>query len=76
MRRLFLGGDDADFNFLETGLFQPAVQIALGETRPAVAVKFMCLLEMVLKQIENQNLSARLQDFMRAAAIAAAGFSA
>ena len=53
MRRLFLGGDDADFDFLESGGFEPAVQIALGETEPAVAVKFARLVEIVLEQIEN-----------------------
>src|ERR1039457_779264 len=67
MRRLFLGGDDADFNFFETRFFQPAVQITLGKTRPAVAVKFVRLLEIVLEQIENQDLSTRLQNFVRAA---------
>jgi hypothetical protein len=35
MRRLFLGGDDADFDFLEPGGFEPAVQIAFGKTEPA-----------------------------------------
>ena len=75
MRRLFLGGDDADFDLLETGGFEPAVQIALGKTQPAVAVKFARLVEVVLEQIENQNLPARLQNFVRGGN-GAAGFSA
>jgi hypothetical protein len=66
MRRLFLGGDDADFDFLETGGFEPAVQIAFGKAEPAVAVKFVGFLEMVLEQIEQQNLAVRLQQFRRA----------
>ena len=75
MRRLFLGGDDADFDFLETGGFEPAVQIAFGKTQPAVAVKFARLVEVVLEQIENQNLAIGLENFA-ALASAAAGSSA
>ncbi len=74
MRRLFLGGDDADFDFLEAGFFEPAMQIALGKSRPAVAVKLMRLLEVVLEQIEQQNLPARLQNLVRAANAPPAGF--
>ena len=65
MRWLFLGGDDADFNFLETSSFQPAMQIAFGKSQPAVAVKFARLVEVVLEQIENQNLPAGLQNLVR-----------
>ena len=65
MRRLFFARNDADFDFLEPGLFQPVMQIALGKTEPAVAVKFAGFVEVVLEQIENQNLSARLQNFVR-----------
>ena len=39
MRRLFFGGDDADFYLLETRLFQPVVQVAFGKTQPAIAVR-------------------------------------
>src|ERR1017187_10883265 len=66
MWRLLLGGDDADFDFLETGGFEPAVQIAFGKTQPAVAVKFARLVEVVLEQIEQQNLAVRFQQFRRA----------
>ena len=47
MRRLFLGGDDADFDFFETGGFEPAVQIAFRKTEPAVAVKLTRFVEIV-----------------------------
>ena len=43
MRRLFLAGDNADFDFLEARFVQPAMQIAFGETQPAVAVKLRAL---------------------------------
>ncbi len=61
MRRLFLGGDDADLNFFQACRFEPAVQIAFRKTQPAVAVEFARLVEVVLKQIKQQNLSVRLQ---------------
>src|ERR1035438_895270 len=64
MRRLFLARHDADFDFLEPGFVQPAVQITFRETGPAVAVKLARLPEIVLEQIENQNLSARPEDFV------------
>src|SRR5271170_7844482 len=41
------------------------MQIAFGKTKPAIAVKFTRLVEIVLEQIENQNLSVRLQNFVR-----------
>ena len=66
MRRLFFGGDDADFDFFQACRFKPAVQIAFGKTKPAVAVKFARLLKLVREQIKNQNLSARLEQFCRA----------
>ena len=53
MRRLFLGGDDADFDFLETDGFEPAVQIAFGKTKPAVAVKLARFFKIVLEQIQK-----------------------
>src|ERR1035437_9112564 len=66
MRRLFFCGNDADFNLFETGGFEPAVQIAYDEAEQAVAVKFAGLVEVVLEQIEQQNLSVRLQQLRRA----------
>ena len=66
MRRLFLGGDDADFNLLETGAFEPAVQIAFGEPQPAVAGKLACLVEIMLELIKNHDLPAALENFVRA----------
>src|SRR4051812_40531908 len=64
MRGLFLSRDDADFDFPETGGFHPALQIALGESEPAVAIKLVRLLELVLRQIQDQQLAARRQDAM------------
>src|SRR5690242_8066315 len=67
MRWLFLGGDDADVYFLESGFLQPAMQVAFGKAQPPVAVKFVRLLEIVLEQVENHDLSAGLQNLVRAA---------
>ena len=53
MWRLLLARDDADFDFFEPNLFQPAMQIAFSKTKPAVAVKFARLVEIVFKQIED-----------------------
>ena len=61
MRRLFFRSHDADFNFFETGGFEPAVQIAFGETQPAVAVKFTRFVKIMFQQIQNQYLALRLQ---------------
>ena len=44
--------------FLKPAVFQPAVQIAFGKTRPAVAVKLVRLLEVVLGQVEDHDLPA------------------
>lgn len=38
IRRLFLASHDADFDFLESRGFEPTMQIAFGESEPAVAV--------------------------------------
>ena len=65
MRRLFFAGDDADFNFLEPDFFQPALQVALRKTQPAVAIEFASPLEIVLEQLKNQNLTARTKDSVR-----------
>src|SRR5213082_2201818 len=63
MRRLFLARHDADLDFLETGVFEPTVQIAFRETKPAVAVKLARFLEVVLEQIEDHDLPAGSQHF-------------
>ena len=65
MRRLFLAGDNADFDFLEARVFEPAMQIAFGKTQPAVTVKLMRLVERMLEQIENHDLPAFFENFMR-----------
>ena len=67
MRRLLLAGDDADFDLLEAGRFEPAMQIALGKAEPAVAVELVRLLEVVLGEVENHDLAARLEDAVGAA---------
>ena len=64
MRRLFLAGHHADFDLFGTGLFQPAVKIAFGKSRPAVAVELARLPKIVLEQIQNQDLSARAENFV------------
>src|SRR5712691_6928261 len=64
MRRLFFARDDADFNFLEAGLLQPAMQVAFRKAKPAVTVKFARALEAVREQIEDHDLSARAQGFV------------
>jgi len=63
MRRLFFGGDDVDFNLLEACRFEPAMQVAFREAEPTITIKIAGLLELVGEQIENQNLSVRLQEF-------------
>ena len=74
MWRLVFGGDDADFDFFETGFLQPTVQVTFSKTQPAVTVEFVRFLELVGEQIENQNLAAGLQDFVRAAQCQRRGF--
>src|SRR5216117_3246418 len=65
MRGLFFAGNDADFDLLEARLFQPAMQIAFREARPAVTVKVARLREIVQEQIEYHDLPAATQHFER-----------
>jgi len=58
VRRLFFAGNDANFNFLETGVFEPVVQIAFGNTQPTVAVKFVCAVKIMFHQIQNPDVPA------------------
>ena len=58
MGRLFLARHDADLDFSETRPLQPPVQIAFGKAKPTIAVKLMRALEVMLRQVENQNLSS------------------
>src|SRR5580765_1236338 len=64
VRRLFFARDNADFNFLKSGGFKPLVQIAFGETEPAVAVKFVCAIELMPEQVQNHDLAARFDNFL------------
>ena len=64
MWRLLFSGNDGDFDFFKSGLFEPAVKIALGETEPAVPVKVMGLLKRMTREIKNHDLAVSLQDSM------------
>jgi hypothetical protein len=55
MRRLFLAGNDANLDFLESRRLQPSVQIALSQAQTAVAIQLVGALKIVLRQIENQD---------------------
>src|SRR6266498_1950866 len=65
VRRLFFARHDADLDFFETGFFQPAVQIALRETEPAIAVQLARFVEAVLKQVQNHDLPAHTKNLVR-----------
>jgi len=65
MRRLFLPRDHIYLNLLKSCGLQPAVQIALREPQPSIPIELVCLVEVVLEQIENHNLSARPQEAVR-----------
>ena len=58
MRGLFLSRHDADFNFPESRVLEPAMQIAGRETEPAVAIDCVRFLETMLQQIENHYPAA------------------
>src|SRR5438552_905822 len=62
--RLFFLGDDADFDLFKPSRFHPSLQIAFGETEPAIAIKIAGLLEVVLEQIQDHHLSAGPKDSM------------
>src|ERR1043166_177448 len=64
MRRLFLAGDDIDLDLLEPRLLEPAMQVALGETEPAVAVQLAGAIEGVLREVEDEDLPVRLEDLV------------
>ena len=66
MGRLLLAGDDVDFDSFESGCFEPALQIALGEAQPSVAIELMGLLEAVPGQIQDHDLSAGSEGPVRA----------
>lgn len=53
MWRLFLPGDDADFNVLEPRLLQPALQIAFGEAEPSITVQLPGILELMGQEIQQ-----------------------
>src|SRR5881296_1832281 len=61
MRRLFLARHDANLDFFETRLFEPAVQIAFGKTQPAIPINLARLPEIVLEEVEHHDLAAAAQ---------------
>ena len=67
MGRLLFAGNDADLDPLETSRFEPAMQITLGKTEPAVAIQLVRPFETVPGEVENHHLSARLQNVVCAA---------
>lgn len=62
--RVLFAGDDGDLRVAESGGFEPASEVALGEAEPTVAVKFPGLIEGVLAEVEHQNLAVGPQDFV------------
>ena len=66
MRRLFFAGDNADFNFFEMRLFQPAMQVAFLETEPLITVQLGSFVKAMLQQIKYQDLPAWPQNLIRA----------
>ena len=62
MGLLLLAGHHADLDALEAGLFQPLVEIRLREARPAITIQFARLLESVSNEVQQQKLTAGLQD--------------
>ena len=62
MRRLFFAGDDADVDSLESGFFEPALQVRLRQPQPPVPVQLVRFFEAVLRQVEDHQLAARLQE--------------
>ena len=67
VRGLLLGGHDVDLHFFEPGLFEPAVQVALGKTGPAIAVEFSGFFKRVGQQVQNHDLAAGLENLVGAA---------
>ena len=59
--RLVLAGDQVDFNLLETGGLEPAVQVALGKAEPRVAIEIVRGREMMRRQVQNHNPAAGLK---------------
>src|SRR5215472_13503291 len=66
VRWLFLAGDDADFDLLEPGRFEPAMKVTLGKPEPAVAVQLVRAFKLMFRQVQDHNLAARFQQTVRA----------
>src|SRR5205814_4358146 len=62
IRRLIFAGDDGNFDLFEASRFKPALEVAFGETKPGIAVKFPSLLELMLQKIEDHDLTATAKD--------------
>jgi len=66
MRRLFFSRHDVYFYALKCRRLQPAVQVALRESQPAVTIKLMGAFERVLSKIQDHDLSSWAKDAVRA----------
>ena len=55
-------GDGDDVGLLEAGFLKEAEKFAFSETKPDVRIEFAGLFEGVRFQIEDENLSAGLED--------------
>lgn len=55
-------GDGGDFDVFETGGFEPAVELVLGEAEPVVSVEFVGLFEGVFLEVEDDEATSWLED--------------
>jgi hypothetical protein len=62
MWRLGFAGDHADFDVLKSSALEKLVEIRFAEAEPAIGVKLAGFLHLVLKQVENRDAPAFLQD--------------
>lgn len=61
MGRFLLTRYYTDFNFPETGILQPAVKIALGKTKPPVAIGFASFVKVMLQKVQDHDLASSTQ---------------
>src|SRR5947207_7927448 len=59
---LFFTRDDGNFDLFKSCCFEPPLQVAFGETKPGIAVKFAGLFELMLQQVEDHDLPAAAKD--------------
>jgi hypothetical protein len=63
---MFFARNHAELGFPEPGGLEPAIEIGFRKPEPVITVESPGLLEAVLPQIKDHDLSARLQDAVRA----------